>query len=79
MAEMTVQQFNAHIGAVVMNLQALETAIRFFFYRKNSETNVFPKPGATRPCTIGSIAGRKRASGFEYSKRWRRDHRSRCN
>ena len=35
--------------------------------------------GPIRPYTIGSIAGRKRASGFEYSRRWRRDPRSRCN
>jgi len=46
MAEMTVQEFNGHVGAIIMNLQALETAIRFFFFRKNGETNPFPKPGA---------------------------------
>jgi len=28
------------------------------------------------PYTIASIAGQRWASGFEYSKRWRRDHRS---
>lgn len=45
MTELTVQQFNGHVGAIVMNLQALETAIRFFFFRKNGEINPFPKPG----------------------------------
>jgi hypothetical protein len=46
MAEMTVQQFNAHVGGIVMNLQAVETGLRFFFFRKNGETNPFPKPGS---------------------------------
>jgi hypothetical protein len=29
MAEMTVQEFNDHVDEIIMNLQALETAIRF--------------------------------------------------
>ena len=28
--------------------------------------------GPTQPCTTGSIVGRRRASGFEYSRPWRR-------
>jgi transposase len=35
--------------------------------------------GPTRPCTTGSIVGRRQASGFEYLRRWRRDRCSRCN
>jgi len=42
---MSVQEFNSQVGAIVMNLQAIETAIRFFFYKKNGETSSFPKPG----------------------------------
>jgi hypothetical protein len=44
---MTVKDFNSHVGAIVVNLQGIETAIRFFFFRKNGETNPFPKPGVT--------------------------------
>jgi hypothetical protein len=42
---MTEKDFNSHVGGIVMNLQALETALRFFFFRKNGELNPFPKPG----------------------------------
>jgi transposase len=35
--------------------------------------------GVTRQRTTASIAGRRLASGFEYSRRWRRDHRSHCS
>ena len=55
MAEMTVKDYNAHIGAIVMNLQALETALRYFFYRKNGETNPFPKPGAKEASSTKSL------------------------
>ena len=43
MAELTVDEFNKGIGAIVMNLQAIETTIRFFFFRKNAEQEPFPK------------------------------------
>lgn len=52
----------------------------FFVLRTGTPWRDLPERlGLTRPYTIGSIAGRKRASGFEYSRRWRRDHPSRCN
>jgi hypothetical protein len=28
---MTVKDFNSHVGGIIMNLQALETALRFSF------------------------------------------------
>jgi hypothetical protein len=43
MPELSVDEFNSRVGAIVMNLQALETTIRFFFFRKNSEMEPFPK------------------------------------
>lgn len=46
MTQMTVQEFNTRMGAIIMNLHAFETAVRFFFFQKNKETNAFPKPGA---------------------------------
>ena len=43
MSNLTVDDYNKSIGAVVMNLQALKSAIRYFFFRKNEEKNPFPK------------------------------------
>lgn len=43
MSELTVDEFSKRIGAIVVNLQAIETTIRFFFFRKNSEEGAFPK------------------------------------
>jgi len=43
MPELTPDDFNKKIGAIIMNLQALETVIRFFFFRKNGEQHPFPK------------------------------------
>jgi len=38
-----------------MNLQALEKRLRFFFFRKNGETNPFPKPGSQEaPSSLSS-------------------------
>jgi hypothetical protein len=48
MPELTAEDHNMRIGAIVMNLQALETAIRFFFFRKNDEQHPFPKPDGER-------------------------------
>jgi hypothetical protein len=44
MSNLTADDYNKGIGAIVMNLQALESVIRFFFFRKNEEKNPFPKP-----------------------------------
>lgn len=41
--ELSVDEFARRLGAIVMNLQAVETTIRFFFFRKNSEEGPFPK------------------------------------
>ena len=46
MAELTVDDYNIRIGTIVINLQSLETTIRFFFFRKNGETEPFPKAGS---------------------------------
>ena len=48
MPELTADDYNRKIGAIIMNLQALETVIRFFFFRKNGEQHPFPKPGGER-------------------------------
>ena len=47
----------------------------FFVLRTGAPLRVICRSamGPTRPCTTGSIVGRRRASGFEYSRRWRRD------
>jgi hypothetical protein len=45
---MNADEYNKGIGAIVMNLQALETVIRFFFFRKNSEQYPFPQSGGER-------------------------------
>ena len=42
-SELTVDEFNKRVGGIVMNLQAIETMIRFFFFRKNAEQAPFPK------------------------------------
>jgi hypothetical protein len=42
MAELTVDEFNKGIGAIVKNFQAIETTIRFFFFRKVAEQEPFP-------------------------------------
>jgi hypothetical protein len=42
-SELTVDEFTKRVGGIVMNLQAIETMIRFFFFRKNSEQEPFPK------------------------------------
>jgi hypothetical protein len=44
MSNLTVDDYNKGIGAIIMNLQALESIIRFFFFRRNGEKNPFPKP-----------------------------------
>jgi len=41
MAILTVDDHNKGVGAIVMNLQALETTLRFFFFRKNGEKSAF--------------------------------------
>lgn len=46
MTEMTWQRYNELVGGIVMNLQAFETTVRFYFFRKNDESNPFPKLGA---------------------------------
>jgi hypothetical protein len=43
MPELTVDDFNKRIGAIIMNLQSLESIIRFFFFRENGEQHPFPK------------------------------------
>jgi hypothetical protein len=43
MSNLTIDDYNKGIGAITMNIQALESAIRFFFFRKNDEQNPFPK------------------------------------
>jgi hypothetical protein len=40
---MNADEYNKHIGAIVMNLQALESNVRFFFFRKNNEQHPFPQ------------------------------------
>src|SRR5258707_2816362 len=43
--QMTVDDHNRGIGSLVMDLQSLETHIRYFLYRRDGEDAAFPKPG----------------------------------
>ena len=52
----------------------------FFVLRTGTPWRDLPERyGPIRRCTTASIAGPRRASGFGYSRLWRRNPHSRCN
>jgi hypothetical protein len=44
--KMKVEDHTKSVGAIVTNLQALETVLRYFLLRANAQQPDFPKPGA---------------------------------
>ena len=47
-AHLKVEEHTQGVGAIVTNLQALETALRYFLLRRKGEEAQFPKPGDTQ-------------------------------
>jgi hypothetical protein len=43
--QMTADDHNRGVGSIIMDLQSLETHIRYFLYRRDGEYAAFPKPG----------------------------------
>jgi hypothetical protein len=44
--EMKAEEYTKSVGAVVTNLQALETVVRYFLLKANGQASDFPKQGA---------------------------------